>query len=134
MASKPIRFLILATSLTVWCVGSMLAAETAPTPANKLVVHIDQGKDVINRDKSGAIHVSLCNLNPNAAVDVACDLPGIIIQTVSGRILTAPQMQAHNTFEQPETVKPAEFAAFQKTDHGLTITLPAKSVVVLAIK
>ena len=87
-----------------------------------------------SRDKSGAIHVSLCNLNPNAAVDVTCDLPGIKIQSVSGRILTAPQMQAHNTFEQPETVKPAEFAAFQKTDNGLTTTLPAMSVVVLAIK
>ena len=88
----------------------------------------------VSRDKSGAIHVSLCNLNPNAAVDVTCDLPGIKIQSVSGRILTAPQMQAHNTFEQPETVKPAEFAAFQKTDNGLTTTLPAKSVVVLAIE
>ena len=56
------------------------------------------------------------------------------MRKISGRILTAPEMNAHNTFDQPDTVKPAEFSAFQMTDKGFVTTLPAKSVVVLELE
>jgi alpha-L-arabinofuranosidase len=50
-------------------------------------------------------------------------------------VLTAPAMQAHNTFEAPETVKPAPFdGATLATAGTLTVSLPAKSVVVLELK
>ena len=41
---------------------------------------------------------------------------------------------AHNTFQQPEAIKPAEFTAAKTTDGGFTATLPPKSVVVLELK
>ena len=86
-----------------------------------------------SRDKAGKIHVTLCNLNPNQSADVTCELQGAKTQKISGRILTAPEMNAHNTFDQPDNVKPTEFNAFKVTDNGFVTTLPAKSVVVLEI-
>lgn len=87
-----------------------------------------------SRDKAGAIHVSLCNLNPNGPTEVTCELQGAKPQTASGRVPTADAMQAHNTFDKPETVKPAAFADGKLTDSGFTAKLPAKSVVVLELK
>ncbi len=87
-----------------------------------------------SRNKAGKIHLTLCNLNPNASAAVQCQLLGGQAKPVSGRVLTAPDMQAHNTFDAPEAIKPAEFREFTPTADGFTATLPAKSVVVLALE
>jgi alpha-N-arabinofuranosidase len=87
-----------------------------------------------SRDKTGRIHVTLCNLNPNQSIEVPCELQGARAQKLSGRVLTAPEMNAHNTFDQPDNVKPTEFNAFKLTDNGFVTTLPAKSVVVLEVE
>ena len=87
-----------------------------------------------SKDKSGKIHVSLCNLDPSNPADVACKLLGIEPANVSGRVLTADDMTAYNTFDKPEMVKPAVFDNFSFKDDMLTVKLPAKSVVVLEIK
>ena len=87
-----------------------------------------------SRDKAGKIHVTLCNLNPNASAEVLCQLQGSRAKLSSGRVLTAGQMQAHNTFDAPETIKPAEFREFTRSDEGFTTSLPAKSVVVLELE
>jgi alpha-N-arabinofuranosidase len=87
-----------------------------------------------SRDQTGKIHVTLCNLNPNQSVEVPCELQGARARIIFGRILTAPEMNAHNTFDQPDAVKPAEFNAFKVTDNGFVTTLPAKSVVVLEVE
>ena len=87
-----------------------------------------------SRDKAGKIHVSLCNLNPNATAEVNCTLSGAHPKAISGRVLTSPAMQAHNTFENPDAVKPGAFNAFKLTGDGFTATLPAKSVVVLEVE
>jgi alpha-N-arabinofuranosidase len=87
-----------------------------------------------SKDREGKIHVSFCNLNPNAAQEVTCELQGAKAQRVSGRVLTAPEMNAHNTFDKQDEVKPAEFTEFKTTEGGFTATLPAKSVVVLEVE
>ena len=43
-------------------------------------------------------------------------------------------MTAHNTFDQPDQVKPAAFDAHQLTAAGIHVTLPAMSVVVLEVE
>lgn len=86
-----------------------------------------------SKDREGRVHVTLSNLDANRELAVACDLLGAKCEKVSGRVLTAPAITAHNTFEQPETVKPVPFTAFDRTDRGLLVKLPAKSVVVLEI-
>lgn len=87
-----------------------------------------------SRDKADKVHVTLCNLNPNAAEEVACELNGAKATRLAGRVLTASQITAHNTFAAPETVKPAEFNEYKLTPQGFSVTLPPKSVVVLEVE
>jgi alpha-L-arabinofuranosidase len=86
-----------------------------------------------SRDKANRIHITLCNLDPRNANPVTISLHGALFSKISGRILTADAMNAHNTFEKPETVRPADFSAAKKTDAGLEIQLPPKSVVMLEL-
>jgi alpha-N-arabinofuranosidase len=87
-----------------------------------------------SKDKAGKVHVTLCNLSPNAATEVTCALQGAKTGKISGRVLTAPTIQAHNTFANPETVKPSDFSGFNVQEGGFSVTLPAKSVVALEIE
>ncbi|MFZ5832796.1 MAG: alpha-N-arabinofuranosidase [Planctomycetota bacterium] len=87
-----------------------------------------------SKDAAGAVHISLCNLDPNRAVAVECVLQGIEGTSVTGRVLTADAMQAHNTFDAPEQVKPKTLEGIERTDKGLTVTLPAKSVAVIEVR
>ncbi len=86
-----------------------------------------------SRDAAGKIHVSLVNTNPHAAVTVDCTLAGMTAKSVTGRILTAPAMNAHNTFAAPDTVKPQPFTGATLVAGKLSVALPAMSVVVLAL-
>jgi alpha-N-arabinofuranosidase len=86
------------------------------------------------RDQSGVVHISLVNTHPHEALPVACRLEGISAGSVAGRILTAPEMNAHNTFHQPDAVRPAPFQDIKLAGGVLELTLPPKSVVVLACK
>jgi len=87
-----------------------------------------------SKAKDGKITITLCNLNPNAAAELTCDLQGAKASKITGRALTAETIQAHNTFEKPAVVKPANFSDFKVSDGGFTVKLPAKSVVVLAVE
>jgi alpha-L-arabinofuranosidase len=86
-----------------------------------------------SRDEQGAVHVSLCNLNHAQAVSLSCELRGMQPSGVSGRILTAKAINTHNTFEQPEQVKPADFDNATLSGTTLAIDLPTKSVVMLEL-
>ena len=86
-----------------------------------------------SKDKAGKIHVTLCNLDPRNPNTVAVDLRGAKAVRVSGRILTAEAINAHNTFERPEAVKPADFSSAKLTANGLEVRLPPKSVVMLEL-
>lgn len=85
-----------------------------------------------SKDKSGRIHISICNLNPEAPAELECSLEGFKVQKVTGRVLTADVMNAHNTFEEPDAVRPAEFKGMEVKDGKILATIPSKSVVVLA--
>lgn len=87
-----------------------------------------------SRDDSGKIHVSVCNLNPNDDAELACEIRGAKTRRISGRILTAATITSHNTFDNPEVVKPSDFDGYRKTKNGFVATLPAKSIVVFEIE
>jgi alpha-N-arabinofuranosidase len=86
-----------------------------------------------SRDASGRIHVSIVNLDPNRAAEVSAKPASVNAKKVTGRILTAGAMDAHNTFDNPQAVKPTEFSGFEVNGDALALHLPAKSVVVLEI-
>jgi len=87
-----------------------------------------------SRDGEGKVHISLCNLDPDQAASVSCELRGMDPTRTTGRVLSAEAINAHNTFDQPEAVKPVAFDGATLTDNGLLIDLPAKSVTVLEIQ
>jgi alpha-N-arabinofuranosidase len=87
-----------------------------------------------SRDQAGRIHLTLCNLNPNGPAEIVCRLQGAAAKSISGRVLTAGEMHAHNTFDAPENVKPREFQDVHLGGDGFAATLPAKAVVVLEIQ
>jgi len=87
-----------------------------------------------SRDKSGRIDVSLCNLDAKNSAELVCEIRGAKATRVSGRVLTAPAINAHNTFDNPQVVKPAPFNDVKLEGDGLTATLPPRSVVVLEIE
>jgi alpha-N-arabinofuranosidase len=58
---------------------------------------------------------------------------GESFKTVTGEVLTAKEMNSFNSFESPETVKPAAFNGFTLKDGILSIVMPSKSVVVLEL-
>ncbi|HVU25174.1 MAG TPA: alpha-N-arabinofuranosidase [Opitutus sp.] len=86
-----------------------------------------------SRDAAGKVHLSLVNTNPGQAIKVSCRLAGVAAATVTGRVLTAPAITSHNTFDAPHTVEPAAFDGARLSGDTLAITLPAKSVVVLEL-
>lgn len=87
-----------------------------------------------SKDKSGTVHLSICNLDPKSSQQLQCRIEGLEPKRVSGRVLTAEAMTAHNTFENPQEVKPTAFDAFSLKGEMLTVTLPSKSVVVLEVQ
>jgi len=87
-----------------------------------------------SKNKSGRIHISLCNLDPKNSAELVCKFQGTRPASISGRVLTADAMAAHNTFDNPEAVRPAAFYNYELKGNTLRTTLPSKSVVVLEIK
>jgi alpha-N-arabinofuranosidase len=87
-----------------------------------------------SKDKDGKVHISLVNDRQDVAAKVTLKIAGATPKKVTGRILTAEKMDAHNTFEQPDAIKPAVFDGAEVKDGTVTLTLPAKSVVVLEIE
>lgn len=87
-----------------------------------------------SKDKSGKIHISICNLNPETPAELECITEGFQVQKATGRVLTAEVMNAHNTFEKPDAVTPAEFKNVEIKNGKILATIPSKSVVVLEIQ
>jgi len=55
------------------------------------------------------------------------------LKEVSGRVLTAPEITAHNTFDEPDQVRPVEFMDAELNGSELTVRVPGKSVVAVEL-
>ncbi|MGH8166616.1 MAG: alpha-L-arabinofuranosidase C-terminal domain-containing protein, partial [Woeseiaceae bacterium] len=84
------------------------------------------------RATDGRIHVAFVNLDPDRPASVSTTISGISVRGASGRLLTAPEMDAHNSFESPHEVEPEPFEASRERD-ALVVDLPPMAVVVVAI-
>ena len=87
-----------------------------------------------SKDKNGLVHISLVNIDPSKEVRLLIDLRGGDYADVTGRILTTPELNSHNTFEKPEEVKPVEFKDVKIKKNIVSLVLPSKSIVVLELK
>jgi alpha-N-arabinofuranosidase len=84
------------------------------------------------RGKDGRLHIALVNLDPREAVSGVITIAGTRPRKFSGSILTAAAMDAHNTFDKPETVKPVAFNGARVTSGTVRVEVPAKSIIVLS--
>ncbi len=86
------------------------------------------------RTKGGAIVIGLANLDPHKPARVAAIIAGAREGQVTGQVLTADAMDAHNTFDNPDAVHPVAFNGAKLAGSRLTATLPPMSVVVLTLQ
>jgi alpha-N-arabinofuranosidase len=87
-----------------------------------------------SKDKNGVIHISLVNIDLKKSYDVPIDITGLVQKSITGRILTSKNIQDHNSFEQPDKIKPSEFKQFTQTGNTVKLKLPPFSIVVLELK
>lgn len=84
-------------------------------------------------DKDGKVHISIANLNPAKQLSVTVPVIGDTYTRANGEVLTSSAMNSFNSFEAPETVKPAPFTAFTYKNGVISLTMPARSVVMLEL-
>ena len=87
-----------------------------------------------SQDSTGAIHITLVNLDPNKKIAIRSNLVGLSLKTVTGQILTSKKLTDHNSFENKDLVKINAFAGAKKEGENLVVELPAQSVVLLELK
>jgi len=86
-----------------------------------------------SKDAKGAIHITLANINPDKEQTVTIDLPNVKLGKVAGTILVGKGIDSYNTFENPNVVVPVAFKGAKITKTGLSVTLPAASIVALEL-
>lgn len=83
----------------------------------------------------GTVNISLCNLDKDNDVEVDFELRGIeLLGHMTGEVITSKKMNDHNTFEDPDKVKPVQFTGFKTTEDAVKVTLPPMSVVMLSVR
>ncbi|HEY9165755.1 MAG TPA: alpha-L-arabinofuranosidase C-terminal domain-containing protein [Candidatus Kryptonia bacterium] len=84
-------------------------------------------------DKDGKMHISLCNINPDAEEHVEVNLSKFTADRITGQILTAGKMNVDNTFDNPSALVPENFSRFKINGSRVEVSLPPMSVVVLEL-
>lgn len=87
-----------------------------------------------SKDANGVIHVSIVNLDPKNAISTNCSLGQVAVKSVNGQIVTAADLATFNSFEKPNEVVMTDFKGAKYKDGVLSLTIPAKSVITIALK
>ncbi len=85
------------------------------------------------RGKDGKLYVGLVNSHATQAAELTLQVGANAPKAAKGRLLTADAMDAQNELGKPAQVVPRAYEA-QAADGKLTLKLPAKSIVVVAIE
>lgn len=84
------------------------------------------------RAEDGRVHVAFVNLDPHRAATVTTTISGVSVRRAAGELLTATEMDAHNTFDAPENVAPEPFEA-RRVRNALIVEIPPKAVIIVAV-
>lgn len=89
----------------------------------------------VSKAADGSISMTICNIDHEKDADVYCYIEDFgAFDQIEGRILTADTMNAMNTFDNPDNLKPVEYKSYSFKDNKLSLNIPSKSVVLLTIK
>lgn len=83
--------------------------------------------------KDGKTYIGVANTNLTEGYVLNINLGTLKAKSVSGDVLTADKMDAHNVPGQPETISLAPFKGGKIKNGTLELTIPAKSVVVVKL-
>lgn len=84
-----------------------------------------------SKDKNGKVHFSVVNIDSKKAQSIELDVAELNLSKINGEILSSGNLGDHNTFDQPNKVKPASFKGATLNNGKLSLTIPPFSVVVL---
>lgn len=87
----------------------------------------------VSVDANGVLHITMTNVDLEKAYPVEAVLLGKEAGEIKAEIVTG-HMQDKNTFEAPETVGVQGFDGVQATKEGISFTIPACSVLHIAVK
>ncbi|MCY7420140.1 MAG: alpha-N-arabinofuranosidase [Chitinophagaceae bacterium] len=85
-------------------------------------------------DSIGNVHITLANIDMNKEQEVSIDVSDYKLTNVKGRVLTSAKVQDHNSFENPNKIKPAMYNGASLSGNSLSVKIPPFSVVVLQLK
>lgn len=89
-------------------------------------------------DSNNQKYVSLSNVNPSQNINIEIQFNDFNLENSEPtmKILRSEQINAHNTFEAPETIKPENFTSedFRLDGSNLYFKMPSKSVLIIKIK
>jgi len=82
-----------------------------------------------SRNEKGMMHITIANIDPDNTrkIDVNPGISGV--KKVSGTILSAKNIDSFNSFEQPNEVVLKPFTSFKINKAGITLEIPAGSIV-----
>ena len=86
--------------------------------------------------EDGAMYISLSNADPKVSHSIELSIPSwanLTEATVTGRTLSGDSMDAHNTFDKPDTVQPKP-AKFETSETAISVELPPGSVTTIQIR
>jgi alpha-N-arabinofuranosidase len=84
--------------------------------------------------KNGSITISLANVHATEKMQASCDLGGVKIKDIKGKILTAPAINSYNSFDNPQLVKSESFNEYKIDGSKITVQMPEKSIITLYVQ
>ncbi len=94
---------------------------------------VPQVTESVSVDTDGVINVTVNNLSVTENAPIEMTFAELMPSSIEAAVLTG-EMKAHNTFEEPENVKEAEFKDFNTDGRKVSFTIPACSVISFRIK
>lgn len=85
------------------------------------------------RAQSGAVFLSVVNRDPQRSFPLNVALRGMSAGKVSGRLLTAEAIDAHNSFDSPRRVAPIAFNGARLEGDRIVAVIPAKSILTIEV-
>ncbi|HCW54071.1 MAG TPA: alpha-N-arabinofuranosidase [Clostridium sp.] len=110
--------------------GSHIETENIGVEDCNMVPNLNES---VSMDAEGRINITINNLSITDAYDVEGVIIDKKVKSVKAQLLTN-DMNAHNTFDNPEAVKPVEFTDYKITDEGINFKIPACSVISFVVE
>jgi alpha-N-arabinofuranosidase len=85
-------------------------------------------------DSTGAVHLTLVNIDSKNKVNINTSLNGLKWSKVTGRIVTSAKFNDYNSFENQNKIIAKNFNGAKKNGNSLAVVLPPLSVVELELR